>query len=168
MKLGKESRYAIEGLVVLAKTPFGTTMQVRGIADAAAVPQNFLAKIFQKLKRANIVASCRGAVRGYALARRPNAINIKDILLAVEGSDTFDRCVFWSDRCAEATPCPIHIHWQRVRQTIAGVMGRTAVADLARRTRTRLRVNRSDTDETAVLNFHIKKPDYGTAGALHS
>ena len=37
MKLGKESRYAIEGLVVLAKKPAGTTMQLRDIAEAAEV-----------------------------------------------------------------------------------------------------------------------------------
>jgi Rrf2 family iron-sulfur cluster assembly transcriptional regulator len=132
MKLGKDSRYAIEGLVVLAKSPFGTKMQLRDIADAAGVPPNFLAKIFQKLNRANIVASSRGVVRGYALARRSKAVNVKDILLAVEGSDIFDRCVFWSDRCAEATPCPMHIHWKRVRQSIAALMKRTTVADLAK------------------------------------
>jgi Rrf2 family protein len=167
MKLGKESRYAIEGLVVLAKNPFGTTMQLRDIAVTGGVPQNFLAKIFQKLKRANIVASSRGAVRGYALARRAKAINVKDILLAVEGSDTFDRCVFWSDRCAEETPCPMHIHWKRVRQNIAALMERTTVADLARHTHARIGFNPSKTDETPDIRFNFKKPDHGTVGASH-
>ena len=41
MKLGKESRYAIEGLVVLAKNPFGTTMQLRDIADAGGGTAKF-------------------------------------------------------------------------------------------------------------------------------
>jgi Rrf2 family protein len=168
MKLGKESRYAIEGLVVLAKSPFGTRMQLGDIAAAGGAPQNFLAKIFQKLNRANIVASFRGAVRGYALARRPNAITVKDILLAVEGSETFDRCIFWRDHCAEAAPCPMHIHWKTVRQTIASLMERTTVADLARQTRGRTRFSPSDTDEAANFAFHITKSDHGTVGASHS
>jgi Rrf2 family protein len=167
MKLGKESRYAIDGLVVLAKNPFGTTMQLRDIAVAGGVPQNFLAKIFQKLKRANIVASSRGAVRGYALARRSKTINVKDVLLAVEGSDTFDRCVYWSDRCAEAAPCPMHIHWKRVRQNIAALMERTTVADLVRHTHARIGFNPSETDETPDIRFNFKKPDHGTVGASH-
>jgi len=167
MKLGKESRYAIEGLVVLAKNPFGTTMHLRDIADLGGVPQNFLAKIFQKLRRANIVASSRGAVRGYALARRSRAINVRDILLAVEGSDTFDHCFFWSDRCAQAAPCPMHIHWKRVRQTIAALMERTTVADLARLTHGTKRPNSSDTDEAADLAFNMTNPDHGTVGASH-
>jgi Rrf2 family iron-sulfur cluster assembly transcriptional regulator len=131
MKLGRESRYAIEGLVVLANRRFGTTMQLRDIAKAAGVPANFLAKIFQKLNRANIVASSRGAVRGYALARPPNAIKMKIIFLAVEGNDVFDRCIFWSDRCADSSPCPLHFQWKRVRQSISDLMQRTTLADLA-------------------------------------
>lgn len=130
MKLGKESRYAIDGLLVLARKPLGTIMQLQDIADAAEAPANFLAKTFQKLNRANIVTSSRGAVRGYALARRPNAIKVKDIFVAVEGADVFDRCLFWSDRCADQSPCPMHFQWKRARQSIAALMQRTSLADL--------------------------------------
>lgn len=137
MKLGKESRYAIEGLLVLAKEPSGTIMQLREIAQTAGVPENFLAKIFQKLNRANLVTSSRGAVRGYGLARRPSVIKVKDIFLAVEGADVFDRCLFWSDRCADQSPCPMHFEWKRARQTIAALMQRTSLADLENNSRRR-------------------------------
>jgi Rrf2 family protein len=130
MKLGKESRYAIEGLLVLAKQPSGTIMELQEIARAAGVPANFLAKIFQKLKHANITISSRGAVRGYSLARRPRAIHVKEILMAVEGEDLFDRCLFWSDRCADLSPCPMHFEWKRVRESIAALMQKTTLADL--------------------------------------
>ncbi len=136
MKLGKESRYAIEGLLVLARKRFGTTIRVREIAATAAVPANFLAKIFQKLNRANIVASSRGAIRGYTLAHKSNALTLKEIFLAVEGGDVFDRCLFWTDRCADLSPCPMHFQWKRVRQNIAKVMEQTTLADLARQKRT--------------------------------
>ena len=67
----------------MAKKPIGTTMQLRNIADTARIPQDFLAKTFQKLSRANIVATSRGAIPGGAFVRRANAINLKDIFLAV-------------------------------------------------------------------------------------
>ena len=133
MKLGKESRYAIEGLMVLANHPFGTPMQLRDIAIEARTPPDFLAKIFQKLKRENIVVSSRGAVRGYALARRPAAITLADIFTAVEGGDVFEHCVFWSDRCADRSPCPVHWEWKRVRQTVVGLMRKITLAHLKRR-----------------------------------
>ena len=133
MKLSKESRYAIEGLMVLAKNRTGTPMQLRDIAEAAGAPPSFLAKIFQKLNRANLVISSRGAVRGYALAHRPDTIKLKDVFAAVEGGDVFDRCIFWSDRCTDLSPCPMHFEWKRVRDGITGLMQRTTLADLARK-----------------------------------
>jgi Rrf2 family protein len=131
LKLGRESEYAIAGLLVLAKNPLGKVMLVRDVAEAADVPQHFLAKIFQKLARSGIVTSSRGAVRGYALSRKPKAIKVKEILLAVEGSDLFDRCIFWSDRCADSNPCPLHFRWKKVRErVIETLMERTTLADL--------------------------------------
>lgn len=135
MKLGRESAYAIDGLLVLAAKPFGAAMLLRDIAASRGVPQSFLAKIFQKLTRGGIVVSSRGTVRGYALARRPKEIKVKDIFLSIEGPDLFGRCFFWSDRCADSNPCPMHRRWKRVRQQIIGkLMERTTLADLAKRT----------------------------------
>ena len=135
MKLGRESAYAIEGLLVLAKKPLGTAMLLRDIAASRGVPKSFLAKIFQKLTRSGIVSSSRGAIRGYALARRPKEIKVKEIFVAIEGPDLFDRCLFWSDRCADSNPCPMHFRWKRVKQLVIGeLMDRTTLADLAKRT----------------------------------
>ena len=133
MKLGRQSAYAMEGLLVLAGHRFGTVMLLRDIARSRKVPESFLAKIFQKLTRSGLVVSSRGAVRGYALARKPKDISIKEVFLAVEGEDLFDRCIFWSDRCAESNLCPMHYRWKRVREKVIGdLMERTTLADLAR------------------------------------
>jgi Rrf2 family transcriptional regulator, iron-sulfur cluster assembly transcription factor len=133
MKLGRQSLYAIDGLLVLAAKPVGTVMLLRDIARSRRVPESFLAKIFQKLTRGGLVVSSRGAVRGYALARKPKDIKTKEIFLTVEGADLFDRCIFWSDRCADANPCPMHSRWKKVReQAIGDLMERTTLADLAR------------------------------------
>jgi len=134
MKLGRESAYAIDGLVELAASPVGTVILLGAIAARRRIPQSFLAKIFQKLARSGIVSSSRGAVRGYALARRPKEITVKEILLAVEGPELFNRCIFWSERCAEADPCPMHFKWKWIKERIIGeLMEGTTLADLARR-----------------------------------
>jgi len=133
MKLGRESLYAIEGLLALAAKPLGTVMLLRDIAKVRRVPQTFLAKIFQKLNRAGIVTSSRGAVRGYALPRRPKEITLREILSAVEGPDLFERCIFWSDRCADSDPCPVHFRWKKLRDhLIEDLMEKTTLAELAR------------------------------------
>lgn len=116
---------------MLAAKPFGTPMLLRDIAASREVPRSFLAKIFQKLARSDIVLSSRGAIRGYALARQAKEIKLKEIFLATEGPDLFDRCILWSDRCAAANPCPLHDRWQRAKRRIVGeLMERTTLADL--------------------------------------
>jgi Rrf2 family transcriptional regulator, iron-sulfur cluster assembly transcription factor len=131
MKLGRESSYAIDGLLALAKKrPVGKVMLLRDVAKAAAISESFLAKIFQRLTRAAILNSSRGAVRGYALARRPKQITIKDIIVAVEGPDVFQRCLFWSNRCADASPCSMHFRWKKVRERLIGELERITLADL--------------------------------------
>jgi Rrf2 family protein len=135
MKLARESAYGIEGLLTLATKPPGTAMPLRDIASAREVPQSFLAKIFQKLTRHGIVRSFRGALRGYALARSPNRIKLKEILLAIEGPDLFERCIFWSDRCADSNPCPLHEQWKQIKEKAFGkLMDETTLADLMKRT----------------------------------
>lgn len=132
MKLGRESEYAIQGLLALAKKRFGVTMLLRDIAALGNVPESFLSKIFQKLTRAGVLQSSRGAVRGYALARHPRDIKVKDVVLAIEGADLFERCIFWNERCADTDPCPMHARWKPVRQQMVDLMEQTTLADLRR------------------------------------
>lgn len=135
MKLARESAYGIEGLLTLATKPPGTPIPLRDIASARRVPQSFLAKIFQKLTRYGIVGSFRGAGRGYALARPPKEIKLKEILLAIEGPDIFERCIFWSDRCADSNPCPLHEEWKQIKERVFNkLMDKTTLADLMKST----------------------------------
>ncbi len=79
--------------------------------------------------------SSRGAIRGYTLARQRKEIKLREIILAIEGSDVFDRCIFWSQRCVESDPCPMHFRWKRLKKEIMGqLMERTTLADLVKRT----------------------------------
>ena len=131
MKLKQESAYGIQGLLVMAACPPAKIMLLSDIAAKAGVPQAFLAKIYQKLTRHGIVRSFRGATRGYALMRPTREITLKEILLAIEGPDLFERCIFWSERCSDINPCPLHNQWRpSSQQFIEALMQRTTLHDL--------------------------------------
>jgi Rrf2 family protein len=132
VKLSKESAYGIGGLMVLAASPPGTTMLLSDIARRGTLPQSFLAKTFQKLARHGIVRSFRGSsTRGYVLTRPPREIKLGEILLAIEGPDLFERCIFWSDRCADTNPCPLHEYYKSLSEALNGrLMERVTLADL--------------------------------------
>ncbi|MBI2164471.1 MAG: Rrf2 family transcriptional regulator, partial [candidate division NC10 bacterium] len=56
---------------------------------------------------------------------------------AVEGPDLFDRCVFWSDRCADENPCPLHPRWALLKDRFVKLFEETTLEELAKRPRVR-------------------------------
>lgn len=131
MKLNRESEYGLAGMTYLARQRPGTVLTVRAVADAQTVPRMFLAKTFRKLARHGVLRSHRGRQRGYALARAPREINVREILEGIEGRDLFARCIFWSDACSEDRPCMLHGTWKSVRPQVVELMAGITLADLA-------------------------------------
>ena len=100
------------------------------IARAGKLPPRFLAQIFQKLRRHRVVSSHRGAVRGYALARPPHQITLREIFEAIEGPDFFERCVFWPQECDGRHPCCLHTRLATIRQNLRGTLEGTTLEEV--------------------------------------
>jgi Rrf2 family protein len=128
MTLSRESEYGLEGLTVLAELPRGRVLLLSDIAAARALPVGFLARIFQKLRRHNLVTSHRGAVRGYSLARPADQITLREVFEAIEGPDVATRCVFHSRACSVGQPCRLHDRWLPVATTLQGILASTTLA----------------------------------------
>lgn len=82
----------------------------------------FLLKIFRLLARAGIVESYRGVSGGYALAKRPEEITLKDVVEAVEGPMRINRCLIDPDECnkKQASACPMHRVLFSIQESLAG------------------------------------------------
>jgi Rrf2 family transcriptional regulator, iron-sulfur cluster assembly transcription factor len=131
MKLSRESKYGLAGLVSLARRPQGAVLTATAVAEAESLPATFLAKTFSRLARRGILRSHRGGRRGYELARSPREISVREILEAIEGPDLFERCIFWSDGCSERRPCQLHEAWKSIRPLWRDMLGGTTLADCA-------------------------------------
>lgn len=129
MRLSRESRYAIDALVVLAGHPPGEVIEAKQIAAEAGLPAAYLHKILRQLAIGGVVSSRRGA--GYALARGPHAITIVDVLDAIEGEAALStRCIFWREDCSNEAPCELHFRWRELRPVIQQTLERTTIADV--------------------------------------
>ncbi len=91
------------------RVPSGSFASPAEIAEAQNLPPSFLAKIFQKLARHGLLTAGRGPGSGYALARPPASITLRQILESVEGPELFQHCMLWSGH-NEENPCPLHEH----------------------------------------------------------
>lgn len=85
MRVSAKAEYACVAMLELAGSySEPQPMRVKSIADAHGIPVRFLVQILLQLKGAGLVASVRGALGGYQLARAPEEISLADIINVID------------------------------------------------------------------------------------
>lgn len=127
--------YAIRALIHLALSRAepggGNVCRVKDIAKAEGIRRHFLGKVFQTLRRAQILRSAKGPHGGFALARATGEITLLDIVAAVDGTTALDRCAIGLPECSSESPCPQHHLWESVRRQIKQYWQNTSLQDMA-------------------------------------
>lgn len=131
MELTRKGEYAIRGIIYLAQQPAGKIVLISEIADSTQVPQTFLAKIFQNFARQGLVNSFRGTGGGFALGRPPALITLRQVVEAVEGPITFNRCLLDSVNCDRKDRCKVHPVWHMVQSQVVNILDNVTIAELA-------------------------------------
>lgn len=132
MELTRKGEYAIRGIVYLAKQPVGKVVLVSEVAEATDVPQTFLAKIFQSFAKLGLVNSFRGTGGGFLLGRHPSKITLLQVVEAVEGPISLNRCLIGEGSCDRSAECNVHPVWRRVQNEIAAILDGVTLEDLAK------------------------------------
>jgi Rrf2 family iron-sulfur cluster assembly transcriptional regulator len=92
MKLTSKGRYAVMAMADLARTGAGQTVALADIASRQEISQSYLEQLFARLRRHGLVKSVRGPGGGYRLARAADAIDIAEIIQAVDEPMRAIRC----------------------------------------------------------------------------
>jgi len=132
MKIARETDYAIRCLLHMAKRP-GSICTVREISGLRGIPPIFLAKILQKMGRAGIAESVRGARGGFRLARHPGEITLLSVIEAVEGPLAPNDCLVDGNRCSQVERCSVHPVWKELRELLSAKLGAISLQHLAER-----------------------------------
>jgi Rrf2 family protein len=105
----------------------------RDVAARERLPVDYVEQILLRLRRAGIVRSTRGAHGGYALARRPDEVSVRDVIAASE-LETFDlHCITHpveEERCSASHACSIRPVWVMLQQKIDAVLESVHLSDL--------------------------------------
>jgi Rrf2 family protein len=130
MRTTAKADYAVRAAIELV----GATEPVKAdrVAEAQAIPINFLENILAELKRAGIVDSRRGAAGGYLLARPAEEISLADVIRAVEGPLANVRGL--SPDALEYTGSAEKLRdvWVALRASVRAVLEQVTLADVAR------------------------------------
>jgi len=92
MKLSTKSRYGLRALFDMAYHSGTLPTQIKDISRRQNISPRYLEQIFQDLKRAGLLKSRRGPQGGYSLAKKPEEITVKAIVLAAEGEVNLVDC----------------------------------------------------------------------------
>ena len=130
MEITRQADYAMRAVLYLATYRLANT---REIAKAQSVPREYLAKIVQSLAKAGIVRTQRGVGGGISLARPPEEINMFDVLEAIEGPLTINRCFSHPDECPRESFCAMHYEFGIIQKSLEQMFSRINFARLARK-----------------------------------
>ena len=119
MKISTKGVYALEAMIELASRA-DTCVSIRDIAEARNCSVKYLEQIFKQLKKAQLLISIRGKDGGYQIAKNPNDITAKDIILAVE--EKLDPVVCLSNTCMRAGICRTQPVWMGMQDEIYKVL----------------------------------------------
>lgn len=107
----------------------------RELSEQERLPHDYVEQILLRLRRSGLVRSVRGAHGGYALARLPGDVTVRDVLAASEHV-TFevncDRHPVDEQRCSPDHACSIRPVWRMLERRINEVLSGVTLADLLR------------------------------------
>lgn len=133
MRITTLAEYGVICALHLAKRYGEGPVTGRDIAERERLPVDYVEQILLRLRRASIVKSTRGARGGYALARDPQEVSVRDVIAASE-LQTFDlHCVTHpveEERCSSAHTCSIRPVWMLLQARIDTVLQGVRLADL--------------------------------------
>jgi Rrf2 family protein len=133
MQITRAAEYGVLGLTALARRPLGEVVMIETLCAEEDIPNSFLGKILQSLSKAGIVKSARGSGGGFSLARNPSEVTALEIIEAIEGPISLQRCLDDDLGCEHSGGCALCSLLTEAQERVKEVFGRTTLADLTGR-----------------------------------
>ena len=130
MQLTRGVEYGIEGVLYLARQGGNEATFVREVSRATAIPETFLAKIFQRLANKGLVRSRRGFRGGFRLARPARRINLREIVEALEGPIELHRGLDHVRARGRTGRLQVQRIFGQVQRKVADILEQTTLADI--------------------------------------
>ena len=131
-----KAEYGVRLLIQLGVHGGDAPVSLKSVAALENLPLAYLERIAALLKKADLVASTRGAHGGYVLARPAEEITMDRVVLALEGAIAPMECFTEDDPSRVACSHPEHQHcatkllWTRVQLGVIRSLQRTTLAEL--------------------------------------
>jgi Rrf2 family protein len=132
MRLTAQADYAVVMMSAAARHGCGARLSATLLSEETGVPLPTAQKLMQRLAGAGLLSSLRGTGGGFKLTRPAAAINLADIIEAIEGPIAMTTCVDdHRDDCALEGSCQTKPHWGAINGAVRGALAAIPLTQLA-------------------------------------
>ncbi len=129
IKLSKLSDYGVVLMTELSRRRDQGCRTARDLSAELGLPQPTVSKLLKLLAKGGLLQSQRGAKGGYSLARQPEAIDLAQILVALEGPVSMTACV--DGDCEHVDACGASDSWHWINQRVIDALREVTLADMS-------------------------------------
>ncbi len=94
------------------------------------IPRPFLRKLLQRMSAEGILRSFKGAGGGFALAKKPGAIKITDLICVFQGTVELNECVFKKKLCPNRATCKLRVEIDSIQRDVLARLSKVSIASL--------------------------------------
>lgn len=143
MRLTTKGRYAVTAMLDLALHEGNGPISLADISERQGISLSYLEQLFAKLRRNDLVRSVRGPGGGYQLNRKRSAINVAEVIDAVNESVDATGCRNQAD-CQGGEICLTHHLWCDLSEQIHRFLSGISLQELVTRRDVQEISNRQD------------------------
>lgn len=132
MRLSSLADYAVVMMSAAARHCGQERINACQLAEETGIPVPTVQKLVSRLVAAGLLRSVRGAGGGFKLARPAAAINLADVIEAIEGPIAMTACVESGRHdCGLEGHCAVQPHWPVVNAAVRGALANVSLNSLA-------------------------------------
>ena len=133
VKISTKGRYGLRTLMDIATHQSQGAVTLNDIAKRQRISVKYLWQVINPLKTAGFLNVTRGAKGGYMLAKRPEEIDLFEIVKTLEGDVSLVDCLRKDATCEQWNACVARLVWLDVSQAVEQALKKITLSDVLKR-----------------------------------